>query len=80
MSLRTVSNWIPSAGEISVGGVYVPSLMVYAFAGFVLSYGISSFLQQKGWSRHIWHLPLFFLSLWFLVTFSLGLFFYPVKL
>ncbi len=80
MSLRALSNWIPSAGEISVGGVYIPSLLVYAFLGFAFSYGISTFMQQKGWSRHVWHLPLFFVAVWFLVTFSLGLIFYPVKL
>ena len=70
-------NWIPSAGEVSIFGVYIPGLLVYALVGFVVSYALSILLQRKNWSRHIWHLPLFFLSLWFLLTFGLGLLLYP---
>jgi len=77
VTLETITNWIPSSGEISVAGIYIPSLLVYAFVGFALSYGISVSLQRKGWGRYIGHMPLFFVSLWFLVTFSLGLLLYP---
>lgn len=78
--LRDIWDAIPSAGEVSVAGIYIPSLLIYALAGFAVSYAIASWLQARGWSRYIWHLPLFFVALWFLITFSLGWFLYPARL
>jgi hypothetical protein len=80
MLRQDLLNWIPSAGEISVAGVYIPSLLVYALLGFAGSYTLCSVMQARGWSRHIWHLPLFFMALWFLFTFSLGFLLYPARL
>jgi len=82
MALRIQELWdgIPSAGQVSVAGIYIPSLLVYALAGFVAAYAVAYALQARGWGRHVWHMPLFFVALWFLITFSLGWILYPARL
>ena len=45
--------------------------------GFLVSWMLMVVLERTGLSRHIWHLPLFFLGLLVLVTSVLGNFLHP---
>jgi len=47
--------------------------MICGISGFIFAYLLTSILRHKGWSRFIWHLPVFFLALWAIFTFLLEL-------
>jgi len=61
--------------EISVGGVLVPRIIFCGISGFILTYLIVALLRHKGWSRFVWHLPIFFLALWISLALLLELYF-----
>ncbi len=63
--------------EISIGGILVPRLLFCGIAGFTFAWLTITLLRRRGWSRFIWHLPLFFLALWTIVTFTLEIVFLP---
>jgi hypothetical protein len=46
-------------GEISIGGVYVPSLLLWALIAFVLNVGLRRILAVTGFYRLVWHRALF---------------------
>ena len=58
-------------------GFYVPWILVVTVAGFVAAWLVIAILERTGASRHIWHLPLFFLALLVLFTSILGFVFFP---
>jgi hypothetical protein len=46
-------------GEISIGGVFIPSLLIWALIAFVLNVVLRRFLYAVGFYRLVWHRPLF---------------------
>jgi len=62
-------------GEISVLGVLIPRMLLCGISGFLLAYLITAILRHSGWSRFVWHLPIFFMALWAIFTFSLEILF-----
>lgn len=44
-------------------GIYIPSWLLMGFLGFATSLLIVQVMEKLGWTRFVWHLPLFFLSL-----------------
>jgi hypothetical protein len=46
-------------GEISIGGVFVPSLLIWALIAFVLNVVLRRILHAAGFYRLVWHRPLF---------------------
>jgi hypothetical protein len=46
-------------GEISIGGVFVPSLLIWAGIAFVLNVGVRRTLSAVGFYRYVWHRALF---------------------
>jgi uncharacterized protein DUF1656 len=62
-------------GEISMGGVLIPRILLCGISGFMLAYLIITILRHSGWSRFVWHLPIFFMALWAIFTFLLEILF-----
>jgi protein AaeX len=46
-------------GEISIGGVFVPSLLLWALIAFILNVGLRRVLSAVGFYRFVWHRALF---------------------
>jgi len=46
-------------GEISIGGVFVPSLLIWALIAFVLNVVLRRILSAIGFYRLVWHRALF---------------------
>ncbi|MDE2517404.1 MAG: DUF1656 domain-containing protein [Rhodospirillales bacterium] len=46
-------------GEISFGGVYVPSLLIWALIAFLLNFVLRRVLYALGFYRLVWHRALF---------------------
>ena len=66
-----------SRPEFRILGLYVPWIFVVSVAGFLAAWLLMSILERTGLSRHIWHLPLFFLALVVLFTSIFGFLFFP---
>jgi hypothetical protein len=54
-------------GEISIGGVYMPTLLGVMVFAYLLLAGLRLVLLKAGVYRHVWHPPLFNLALYVLV-------------
>jgi len=54
-------------GELSIAGVYVPSLLGVMVLAYLVLAGLRLFLLRAGLYRHVWHPPLFNLALYVLV-------------
>lgn len=63
--------------EFQFGDFLFPWGLIVGAIAFVLAWMIVVALEQKCWTRHIWHLPLFFVSLWVLLGCTLGLILAP---
>jgi len=59
--MLTIS-WIENP-QIEVLGFYIPWIWVIGAAGFLFAWATISLMEHLNWTRHIWHLPLFFLAL-----------------
>ncbi|HVZ07181.1 DUF1656 domain-containing protein [Rhodopila sp.] len=46
-------------GEISIDGVFVPSLLVWALIAFLLNLALRRLLSATGVYRFVWHRALF---------------------
>jgi hypothetical protein len=46
-------------GEMSIGGVFVPSLLVWALIAFALNLVLRRVLYAAGFYRLVWHRALF---------------------
>jgi len=49
--------------EVDVVGFLVPWLLIVMAAGFLAAWGLVYLMERTGWTRHVWHLPLFFIAL-----------------
>ena len=49
--------------EFRFGDFLLPWGMVIGTIGFLLAWGAVSVMERLGWTRGIWHLPLFFVAL-----------------
>lgn len=63
--------------EFTVGGVYLPPLLVAGCLGILLAYGTASLLNRYQLSRHFFYPPLVFLALGVLYTVAVGYLFIP---
>ena len=63
--------------EIRLLDLLVPWILVIGTIGFLLAWLVLAILEYTGLSRHIWHLPLFFVALVVLFASVLGIVFRP---
>lgn len=49
--------------EIQLGDFLLPWGMVVGTLGFLAAWLFVGFMERRGWTRHVWHLPLFFVAL-----------------
>jgi protein AaeX len=54
-------------GEISIGGVYVPSLLIWGLVALALNLVLRRLLAAIGFYRLVWHRALFDLALFIIV-------------
>lgn len=59
--------------EFRLGDFLMPWGMVVSTLGFLAAWFIIYLLERFGWTRHIWHLPLFFVALAVLFGCAFGL-------
>ena len=63
--------------EIKFTELLIPWIVVIALLGFLAAWFVVAIIERTGWSRYIWHLPLFFLALVVLFTSVIGMVFLP---
>lgn len=63
--------------EFGFGDFMLPWGMVIGTLGFLAAWLVITVLERLGWTRHIWHLPLFFVALAVLFGCVIGLFLAP---
>jgi len=63
--------------EILIGDFLLPWGMVISVMGFLAAWVLLVIAEHNVWTRHIWHLPLFFVSLAVLMGCVFGLLFAP---
>jgi uncharacterized protein DUF1656 len=63
--------------EFRFFGLLVPWIFVVSLFGFLAAWMVMAILEHTGLSRHIWHLPLFFLALVILLSSILGFVCFP---
>lgn len=63
--------------EIRLGDFLVPWAMVIGVLGFLIALGVAALIENRSWTREIWHLPVFFVALAVLVGSGLGLILAP---
>ena len=54
-------------GEISIYGVYIPSLLVWMLSAFVITSAARAVLTRVGFYKLVWHRSLFNLALYAIV-------------
>jgi hypothetical protein len=57
--------------------LFIPWIFVVCTAGFLVAWVVVAILERTGLSRHIWHLPLFFLALVVLLSSIIGFVCFP---
>jgi hypothetical protein len=57
--------------------LYLPWIFVVSVLGFLAAWLVTAILESTGLSRHIWHLPLFFLALVILLSSIIGFVCFP---
>jgi hypothetical protein len=55
----------------------IPWIFVVSLFGFLAAWIVIAILERTGLSRHIWHLPLFFLALVVLLSSIIGFVCFP---
>ena len=63
--------------EFRILDLYVPWIFVISLFGFLAAWLVIAILESTGLSRHIWHLPLFFLALVVLLSSIFGFVCFP---
>jgi hypothetical protein len=63
--------------ELNVAGLLVPWITIVGALGFLAAWLVAAILERTGLSRHVWHLPLFFLALVVLFSSLIGEVFFP---
>jgi hypothetical protein len=57
--------------------LFIPWIFLISLMGFLAAWVVVAILERTGLSRHIWHLPLFFLALVVLLSSIIGLVCFP---
>ena len=60
-----------------VAGLLVPWITFVGALGFLAAWLVMAILERTGLSRHVWHLPLFFVALLVLFSSLIGAVFFP---
>jgi len=63
--------------ELNVAGLLVPWITIVGALGFLAAWLVAAILERADLSRHVWHLPLFFLALVVLFSAVIGTVFFP---
>lgn len=63
--------------ELRFGDFLVPWGVVIGILGFLSAWLIVSVMERLGWTRAVWHLPLFFVALAVFLGCIIGLIFAP---
>jgi hypothetical protein len=63
--------------EFRIFDLLIPWIFVISVFGFLAAWLVVAILERTGLSRHIWHLPLFFLALAVLLTSIIGFVCFP---
>ena len=58
--------------EFRIFDLLIPWIFVICLLGFLTAWLVVAILERTGLSRHIWHLPLFFLALVVLLSSLIG--------
>lgn len=49
--------------ELEAGDFLLPWGMVIGVLGFLAAWAVIHIMERRTWTRHVWHLPLFFVAL-----------------
>jgi len=49
--------------ELQIGGFLIPWAMMIFMLGFLAAWAVVTVMERRGWTRLVWHLPLFFVAL-----------------
>jgi hypothetical protein len=63
--------------EFRIFDLLIPWIFVVSVMGFLAAWVVVAILERTGLSRHIWHLPLFFLALVVLLSSIIGFVCFP---
>lgn len=63
--------------EVSFGDFLFPWGMIIGVLGFLAAWFVLAFMERRGWTRQVWHLPLFFVALAVLFGCVIGLLLAP---
>lgn len=63
--------------EFPIGDFLMPWGMIISTMGFLAAWVVLLELERRAWTRHIWHVPLFFVALAVLFGCLLGGLFAP---
>ena len=63
--------------EFKLSELLVPWILIIGLLGFLAAWLVAAIMERTGLSRHVWHLPLFFLGLVILFSSVFGLLFLP---
>lgn len=63
--------------ELRFTDLLVPWIVIVGALGFLAAWLVVAIMERTGLSRHVWHLPLFFLALAVLFSAFLGMVFFP---
>jgi len=63
--------------EIMLGDFLLPWGMVISALGFLAAWVLVMFAERMAWTRHVWNLPLFFVSLAVLLGCAIGIYLAP---
>jgi hypothetical protein len=74
-SLRVFS--VVNRPEFRIFDLLIPWIFVICVFGFLAAWLLVAILESTGLSRHIWHLPLFFLALVVLLSSIIGFVCFP---
>jgi len=63
--------------ELKLSELLVPWIVIIGLLGFLAAWLVAAVMERTGLSRHVWHLPLFFLGLVILFSSVFGLLLLP---
>ena len=63
--------------EVRVLGLLFPWIFIVSLLGFLGAWLVLAIMEYAGLSRHVWHLPLFFVALVVLFSSLIGFIFLP---
>ena len=63
--------------EFRLGEVLIPWSVMVGSLGFIVAWLVVTIMEYTGLSRHVWHLPLFFVGLVVLFSSLIGMTFSP---